>query len=92
MRKSSILALLLVGCVGCSASKKPDSPPPDAAGEPCGDTTCKAPEQCIDVHGRQPGPPMKECWIPCAVHPCPVGMVCDKIYDGPGEVCVEPPG
>lgn len=73
----------------------PDGDPPavqpvaePAKEVPCGDNVCKAPEECIDVVGRQPDSARKECWVPCGKDgACPEGMGCTMIHDGPGRVC-----
>jgi hypothetical protein len=76
-------------------SPSPTTPPANTAapgvGQPCGaNGLCAAGFECVSYFGvaGARGPQFKTCEIRCgADKPCPNGLACKTIADGPGQVC-----
>jgi hypothetical protein len=87
--------VLLAACGSTGTAPSPGTPANLGGGSAAGaaDTVdcdgkpCAAPASCIDVVGSTPQSGRKECWITCSDKPCPNGLRCEMIHDGPGQVC-----
>jgi hypothetical protein len=93
MFKLVSLSILLAACI--------DPEPPTTIAKPiesrialhdeCAiNADCDAPALCLSYHGVSgpTGPTISTCEIQCSAKtPCPDGLICASISDGPGSVC-----
>jgi hypothetical protein len=83
--------MLLAACGSTGTAPSPETPANHGSGAAdtvdCDGKPCAAPASCIDVVGSTPQSGRKECWITCSDKPCPNGLRCEMIHDGPGQVC-----
>ena len=76
-------------------SPSPTTPPANTTapgvGQPCGPKDlCGDGAECVSYYGiaGPRGPQFKSCEIRCgADKPCPSGLACKTVADGPGQVC-----
>jgi hypothetical protein len=74
-----------------SVARSPPPAPPSPVTDACRGT-CYPPARCLTYAVNAPTPQTASgCFIPCAKTPCPSGMTCRLMNDGPGHVCTNNP-